>query len=187
MMRLFIALALPNEVQDLLAAQQDRLREILSSDERAVRWIDTESMHLTLHFLGETEESAVPALLTIVQQHEAVAQLVLTLNRAGAFPNMRRPQTLWCGVEGDVAALGATQQAMGFDLQALGFVLDTRRYSPHLTLGRVRREATSQQVAAIGQAMRELLAPTPYAWECGRPILFQSTLTPQGAVYTRVG
>jgi RNA 2',3'-cyclic 3'-phosphodiesterase len=187
MMRLFIALALPDEVQDILAAQQDHLRGVLGSNERAVRWVDTESAHLTLQFLGETEDSMVPSILAVVQQHEATSQLALNLDRAGAFPTMRRPQTLWCGVGGDVAALRIIQQSMAVDLQPLGFVPDTRGFSPHLTLGRVRREATSQQVAAIGQAVQELPAPLPCAWECGPPILFQSMLTPRGAVYTRMG
>lgn len=184
-MRLFIALALPAEVRAELAAQQDDLRASLGHDGRAVRWTDVEALHLTLCFLGESDESLVGSILPIVAQSApAIAPLSLRLERAGAFPNARRPQTLWCGVGGDLHALGAAQRRLAEGLEPLGFAADKRRYAPHLTLGRVRREASSAQVAAIGAALGALASPSPLSWRCGPTILFQSTLTPNGSIYT---
>ena len=186
-MRLFIAIPLPAKIKAALVAQQEALRRQLAQ-ERGIRWVSDEAMHLTLQFLGEVTpervESILGALRQVIAGHSS--SMALHLNSAGAFPNLRRPQALWCGVGGDLAALGALQQELSSLLQSLGFPPEQRPFNPHLTLGRVRRETTPIQQATIGNAIRTLAAPEPVAWIAEPPALFESVLVSGGAVYTQV-
>lgn len=189
-MRLFIAIPLPAEVKAALAAQQAALRLRLAQEQRSVRWVAPEAMHLTLQFLGEVDSERVPFIIAAIQQAssngDSTTAISLHLGPAGAFPNLRRPQTLWSGVGGDSAALGALQRRLGAALEPLGFPPEQRPFSAHLTLGRVRREASSAHQSAIGEAVRSLAPPDTTSWTAEPPTLFESTLTPKGPVYTRV-
>jgi 2'-5' RNA ligase len=115
-----------------------------------------------------------------------VAAATLQLGPVGAFPNQRRPQTIWAGVAGATADLSRLYQAVGAALAPLGFAPDTRPFQAHLTLGRVRRDATPAQRSRLGSAIAALPAPPPLSWQSGVPALFQSTLTPRGALYQRI-
>jgi 2'-5' RNA ligase len=179
-MRLFIALALPAEVHEELALAQARLRGL------PVRWASPAGIHLTLQFIGEAPERSAPALL------EALAGLPdtpfeLRLDGLGAFPDLRRPRVVWAGLGGDLAALARLQAAVLGATAPLGFTPEARPFRPHLTLGRVRQDVGPEERAAVGRAVERAAPPAPLAWPAGAPTLFQSALTPAGAVYTALG
>lgn len=184
-MRLFVALELAEEVARALTAVQQQMQ---ASGRPPVKWVAPTGMHLTLKFLGEVDSERVPAiraaLNAVVRSRRAVAELRLA--GVGAFPNLRRPQTLWVGVEGDISSLMQLQQGIEQALVPLGFEPEGRPFRAHLTLGRVRQDATPEQRASLGTVIARLPAPPPVRWAPGSPILFQSTLTPSGAIYTRI-
>lgn len=187
-MRLFIALKLPADVLDELAAVQQRLRR---TEAHPVKWVTPQSIHLTLQFLGEVPEEQLPALLQALEEVRTMAAQrpapQLRLAEAGAFPNLRRPQTLWVGIAGELEGLTRLHQSVIRATEPLGFQPETRPFRAHLTLGRVRREATPAQRAALGSALGSLSPPRSVAWQSGYPLLFQSTLTPTGSIYTELG
>ncbi len=187
-MRLFIALKLPAEVLDELTAVQQRLRR---TEAHPVKWVAPQSIHLTLQFLGEVPEAHLPAILQALEEvRDAAAHqspLRLRLAAAGAFPNLRRPQTLWVGMAGELEGLTRLHQAVIAATEPLGFQPETRPFRAHLTLGRVRREATPAQRAALGSALGSLSPPRSITWQSGHPLLFKSTLTPTGSIYTELG
>lgn len=186
-MRLFIALKLPPATVAALQAVQQQMQQ---RGQQPVKWVAPEAMHLTLVFLGEVEAersaAIVAALRQASQQDTAAARAMLRLGTAGAFPNARRPQTLWVGVAGDTPRLARVQQAVAQAMEPLGFVPEERPFRAHLTLGRVRRDATPQQRAALGAALEKLSVPIIEAWPMGAPILFESILTQDGALYKRI-
>lgn len=184
-MRLFIALELPQAVKTVLMQHQDRLQTALGRDARSVRWVEAHTMHLTLHFLGEQSPAIVTDLLAILARHQDHSDALLSLGTLGAFPNLKRPTTLWCGVQGDLERLSASQAALGDELRQLGIELERRSFKPHLTLGRVRNEAKAQQLSAISDALRAQ-ASHELQWPCGPAFLYQSELRPQGPIYTRL-
>jgi 2'-5' RNA ligase len=94
-MRLFIALELPQAVKTVLIQHQDRLQTALGRDARSVRWVEAHTMHLTLHFLGEQSPAIVTDLLALVARHQDHQDAILSLGALGAFPNLKRPTTLW--------------------------------------------------------------------------------------------
>lgn len=133
--RLFLAVCLTQDVQRLIAEEI----ATLESEGWPVRWVQPESAHLTLHFLGETErERAELVRLAIPDLVAAHAPFDLRTAALGVFPNFRRPRVLWMGLHGPVHRLQTLQQDIGRALQELGFVLGDEPYHPHITLGRVR-------------------------------------------------
>ncbi len=179
-MRLFVALALPATVIAELELAQQHLRR---NAQHPVAWVKPSSIHLTLQFLGEVEEDRVPAILEALQAINPPRDIGLRLARASAFPSTRRPQTLWMGVSGDLAALNVVQHTIVATLTSLGFPPEDRPFHPHLTLGRVRRDATPAQRSVLSSALETLPPPAPLSWPSGLPILYQSTLTTSGAIY----
>jgi 2'-5' RNA ligase len=180
-LRLFLALELPEAVKQELTLMQQQLR----SERLPVSWVSPVAMHLTLVFLGETDAALLPTIGTQLRSSLVGHQpLVLQLGAPGAFPNLRRPNVLWVGIAGATAALGHLQAAVATALEPLGFPREARPYSAHLTLGRVRRDASASDRARLGTLVQALATPQPLTWDVDRVVLFQSTLRPSGPIYT---
>jgi 2'-5' RNA ligase len=179
-MRLFIALTLSDEVRLELAALQARIASPL------LRQAAPAGLHLTLQFLGETNEASVPQLLDALTMLPAMP-LRLQLAGVGAFPDLRKPRVVWAGVGGQLAELAQLQAAVVAATAPLGFAPDERPYRPHLTLGRVRQDGRPDLLRALGETIGQARPPAPLAWEPGGPLLFKSVSGPGGAVYTALG
>ena len=187
MIRLFIAFELPEEVKRALAQVQRELGTHPGS--RHVRWTDPEGTHLTLRFLGDTREEAVPGVeRCVVEDCQSCPPLTLTLTGLGAFPNKRRPRVVWVGLDAgqDSGNLAALQQDVERGVVRLGYTPEDRPFSPHLTLGRVRRGLRPAELDEV-TAMLDMKVQVP-AIQFSVPAvsLMCSTLRPDGAVYTRV-
>jgi 2'-5' RNA ligase len=182
-LRLFVALELPSAVLDGLAAVQDRLRREHAS--RAVRWVQMSGIHLTLKFLGETPAAnRAPIAAAVHQAAAGYTPLSLTAVGLGCFPNARQPRVVWVGLEGDLAALAALQRSVERALAPLGFPPEKRGFSPHLTLGRVRREASAADAKALGRLIEETSIGLVGAWTADAVSLMRSELGRDGARYT---
>lgn len=167
-------------MKGVLAEAQDYLRR----GSPPVKWVALDAMHLTLQFLGETDAALLPqmgaALRTALAGHPP---LTLTLATPGAFPKPQRASVLWVGVGGATLALARVQAAVAAALAPLGFPPETRPFHPHLTLGRVRREATVAQQQELGRRLGALPALPPISWEVTHVVVFQSHLSRAGPRY----
>ena len=135
--RLFLAVPLASDVQHLVA---DEIAT-LGSEGWPVRWVQPETSHLTLHFLGETErERAELVRLALPGVVAAHAPFDLRTAALGVFPHFRRPRVLWLGLHGPVHRIESLQQHVGHALRDLGFAVENESYHPHITLGRVRND-----------------------------------------------
>ena len=135
--RLFLAAPLAQDVQHLVA---DKIAT-LGAEGWPVRWVQPETSHLTLHFLGETErERAELVRLALPDVVAAHAPFELRTAALGVFPNFRHPRVLWLGLHGPAHRMQTLQQAVGRALRELGFALGEEPYHPHITLGRVRND-----------------------------------------------
>src|SRR2546421_7620858 len=91
--RLFVAVSTPAEVREAAAEVVSRLRGA-----GEVRWVSPERLHLTLKFLGETPADRVAGIAGALEKSaNKVSRFVVDLGGAGAFPNARKPQTVWLG------------------------------------------------------------------------------------------
>lgn len=181
--RLFIAIPLSEALLRRLADVQHRLQGKVPH--RSVRWVRSEGVHLTLKFLGDTPEDKVPAIkeaLTVVGRN--APPCTLTAEGLGCFPDLRRPRVLWVGVNEPTGRLEVLQNAIEEAMTALGFQPERHSFTPHLTLGRVRRGASrrdEKEIAEVveGTAVGQLAEITADHFE-----LIRSELKPTGAEYT---
>ena len=179
--RLFVAIPLSDQVKQTLQGVQ----QLLKQGRHPVRWVTPETMHLTVQFLGQTDADLVPQINQILQQVACQnASHTLKLASVGAFPHLRRPSVVWVGVGGETESLEQLQATLTQMLERLGFTREARPFRAHLTLGRVRRDATFQQQEQLGQAISALPQIHPISWQVTQVTLFQSELLQAGPRYT---
>ncbi|HEX7555217.1 MAG TPA: RNA 2',3'-cyclic phosphodiesterase, partial [Leptolinea sp.] len=139
-MRTFIAIPFQKNTLDRLALIQKNLQ---SGIREGVSWVNPMSVHLTLKFLGEVDE---PTIIKINQELEEVGRSTtefnVTCGGIGCFPNDRHPKVIWFGVLADSQLWELQKQVENFCFD-LGFPREERKFSPHLTLGRVKNELGS--------------------------------------------
>ena len=138
-LRTFVAVELAAGVK-ARAAEAVRLLAESGAD---VSWAATGSMHLTLKFLGNVREEEMPDVCRVVTAAAAQVETFEFLCRGiGAFPRNEEPRTIWIGIDEGAEALCGLQATIEDALKReLGFPKEARRFLPHLTLGRVKREA----------------------------------------------
>jgi len=180
-MRLFIAIELPPEIKQGIAKVQEQFR----SEGATAGWTRPEGLHLTLKFLGEVPEEKVAEIVAALSgAAKKTGRLYLSIAGAGAFPNTKNPRVLWLGVSGDVEKLGSLQTAVEDAMVNLGFAREERKFSPHLTLARIKfpkpRDTWQQKIEGIKDVKLG-------GFEAGRVSLMKSELKREGAVYTEVG
>lgn len=184
--RAFVAIELPDEVKDLLWQLQEKLQSYSAA--RVARWVDPWGTHITLKFLGDVAIPRLPALVEaldeIAQQH---APFTLRLAQLGAFPNVHRPSVLWVGVEEGGEQIVALTAAVEAAFQRLGFKPERHDAFPHVTLARVKKEATPQQRRALGDLVGPTTVPEFPSITIGHISLMRSFLMPGGSRYVRLG
>lgn len=177
MIRAFFAISLPLEFKEEIA----RLQDILKKTRAEVKWVRPESVHLTLKFLGQVAEDIIDPLAEAASVKASQTQaLSLTLNGTGVFPGPRRPRVAWLGLAGDVGRIIDLQRGLEESAEKFGFAREKRKFSPHLTLGRIRSSK------GIKEFITELdrLDPQPLEFMASEVVLFRSELKPTGAIYT---
>ena len=193
-MRTFIAIELPEPVRRRIVQQQRFLTQHLRAAraESVIRWTATDNLHLTLRFLGETDESqrarVNEGLAAAAAQY---APLRLAVNEVGCFPNFRRPNIVWLGFQGDVRGLGQLQGQIEAAVRAAGFIAEERAFTPHLTIGRAQRSASTMDLQRAGETLRQAVAAQPAQapspaldFVVDRVVVMQSELRPSGPIYT---
>ncbi len=182
--RSFIAIELPSEIKRELNSLKKRLKV---EQYPFVRWVDPEGIHLTLKFLGNVASTTVPEIteaLTKVAQR--ISPFKLQMGVLGAFPNLRRPQVIWVGVGGEVEKLAILQRDIDAALAPLGFPPESRPFSPHLTLGRLREGASPQERQKLGEWVGSIKFEGSLSFSVDALSLMKSQLTPRGAIYSQL-
>ncbi len=186
-MRAFLAILLDPPLRDALSACVRALQA--AHPPARLKWVGDEQHHVTLHFLGEISPAQTEAVTrALAGLPPPTAPLSLTLGGLGAFPNVNRPATLWAGSQDEGGRIAMLAVAYGRALRALGFEIDARPFTPHLTLARVPRDLDPATIRAVGgwYAAREALAPPPLTQAVRAVHLMRSELLPSGARYTPV-
>lgn len=178
-MRLFIAIPLPHDVETALGALISEFRKY----DGGVKWVQASNIHLTLRFLGETDQSKVSAIESAVDavasKHDAITMNIDTI---GSFPNLKRPRAIWCGMHDEIERLSAIAGNIEAEMVRIGFPSEGKPFKAHLTLGRVRDGADVRRLAEFLSSYR--LRPIPLRLDS--IVLFKSTLTPTGPIYERL-
>jgi 2'-5' RNA ligase len=182
--RTFVAIELDEAIQHELRQIQDSLRRWLGSS--PVRWVNPTGIHLTLKFLGNVPAPQIDEIKTALQQACAgFCPFELTVAGLGCFPNLTRPNVVWVGVQGDLAALQRLRDSVEQHIAPLGYPTERREFKPHLTLGRVKN-ARPAEARRVGDAVREVEETVIGTLHAGEVSLMRSDLTPHGASYTQL-
>lgn len=178
-MRCFIALDMPGDVKEAVGSVIEKVRPAV----RGVRWVTPHTLHLTLKFLGEIREETVPeirrTLSAVCSRHRPFS---LAVRGTGAFPSLKRPGVVWAGI-GESEELAALYRDIDDSLEALGFGKEGRKFSPHLTMGRVKERTGKVVLDKELTTFRDTFFGTIEAKEI---LLMKSDLKPAGAEYATI-
>ncbi len=179
--RAFIAVDLPPDLRARLAQICDQLCDEMG--QVPVRWVPPEKMHLTLKFLGDVSENNIDVLQDILRGETVDREpFAISLGGLGAFPKVRRPRVIWVGVEAP-PELESLQRGIDKQTAKVGYPPDRRDFSPHITVGRVSRNASPAEVRVIGDALNEANVGYLGVARVQAVHLYRSDLQPGGAVY----
>ncbi len=183
-LRAFIAIELPKQLQDALEKQTTRLRQSLGDD--FVRWIPTQNMHLTLKFIGNIAASHVDFLKQLIAQTaDSHSQFDLQISGIGSFPNSKRARILWAGIHAP-AELASLQKSLEAGTTRLGYEKEERPFSPHLTLGRVRQNIDPTGLQKIHTTLDSIQLGNIGSTRVDSIHLYKSELHTSGSVYTKL-
>jgi len=182
--RAFIAINLSAEIRLGLERVTSQLKQRLVGV--PIRWIAANNIHLTLKFLGNVSWANQRLLEEILQAeisaHEAFE---LSVGGLGAFPTLHLPRVIWVKVT-STPGLIAIQRRIEAETTRLGYNREERLFSPHLTLGRVSRIASPQDLQLISEVIKTSDVGFLGALSVNAVSLYRSELKPGGAVYTEL-
>lgn len=175
--RVFISADLP---------RLDRLEPLMAEFRASgapLKLVKLEQVHLTLKFLGDTEEALVPKIVEGMRRSVAgVAPFAIRVTGTGAFPNLRRMRVLWVGLEGGQPLVEIARR-LEAETEPLGYPREGRDFSPHVTLARVREGGN---LDAARRVLEAHAADAYGEFPVDRIRLKKSVLTPQGPIYSTV-
>ena len=180
-MRLFVAATLDSVTRDAVGALIGRLRRHRSFRATSVRWVETQNLHLTLQFLGETSAVQVARLVSALAPAWRQGPFRATLGPASTFPLSGTPRVVWLGVGEGSRELEALGLEVRERLAPLGFAPTRRPDHVHLTIGRVKR-AGPPSGTQIREALGAVDVPSS-RWLVDRVVLVESRLSSAGASY----
>ena len=180
-MRAFIAIEIPEAIKDGMAAVQVRLKDAGVD----ASWSRPEGIHLTLKFLGEVSEERVPEIMrALTLALGGTERFRLCVEGVGTFPNPASARVVWLGITGDVGRLVALQAAVEQAMVGMGMERDDRPYTPHLTLGRIKRIRKRDVWLKGLEGVKDFKLP---GFDVTSISLISSELKPTGAVYREIG
>lgn len=181
LIRAFVAVDVSDEVR---ASAESLIRDLAASG-ADVKWVEPHNLHLTLKFLGDVDLTETAAICAAVAQAaEGIEPFDLEIRAAGAFPDIRRPRTVWMGVTDKTGRLGKLFQNIENRLQKLRFSKESRRFQAHLTIGRLRGGGSVEALRELIELSADFDAgPTTVS----EVVLYSSQLSSAGPAYDVLG
>ena len=171
---------------DLSASVRSSVVKLIKSIEPhldGTKWVSTENLHVTLKFLGDVPLNELPALIKAIQKGtEQVDAFDLEFLGCGAFPNLTAPKTIWIGCDQGADDLTFLASRIEDELFTLGYPKESRKFSPHLTIGRVRKSSAASVLSLT--EFFTVQKQKPFG-SCGvdEVVIYSSELTRQGPIY----
>ncbi len=175
-MRCFIAI----EIDKNLKSEIQKIVSELKRSKADIKWVSIEGFHLTLKFLGEIKEETAKKIETRLRKVcKAHPEFSLSVTGTGVFPDYSRPRVLWIGIERS-EPLRRLFESIEEEMQKLGFEKETRRFNPHITIGRVKSQR------GIKETLKDLRRYREHNFgkiDVTGISLMKSILKPTGAIY----
>ena len=180
MKRIFIAVRI--EPGEELLKMISSFRQALRND--AIKWTETENIHITLVFLGDTEENRVREIDKLMRNLcSGFGEFEFFLKGAGVFRNLRDPRVIWAGISIS-PEMAELNERISAKLSETGIRLEERAFNPHLTLGRIKRLI---DISALSELLDKYREKELQKVKVSEIILYESILRPAGPVYKPLG
>ncbi len=171
--RSFIAINLPTELKKKLGEIILKLKKI--NPDYAIKWVEPENLHLTLHFFGNLNDKQIAQVeegIEEVAKHNASFQM--STGDFGCFPNEKTPRVIFIETK-DTKAVRTLVGQLEVMLQNLGYKVDTKPWQAHITLGRIKNQT---------RCRTEGVKMESFTFDVKSVELMESQLTPEGSVYS---
>lgn len=179
-MRLFIAIELPAQIRDLL----ERIQKELKSSGADVKWVDPKNIHLTLKFIGETQEKKLDIIMQIIEAAvKNTDSFDAQLSSLGAFPKISSPRVIWIGTGEGEESITRLAKNIEKTLEKIGILPEKRAFSAHITIGRTRSDLGLQKLSGFLVSVGKNIPFDNLRFNVNKVTLFKSTLTSRGPVY----
>ncbi|MDD5111188.1 MAG: RNA 2',3'-cyclic phosphodiesterase [Candidatus Altiarchaeota archaeon] len=173
-MRCFIAIPCPGDVRARLAGAQKQI-----AGYGGLKLVECENIHLTLKFLGETDETKAQQAVQEMKFIESFGKFTIRLKGIGAFPNTRRINVVWAGVE-DGKDFIRLHDELDARLSKIGFAKD-QNFHPHFTLARAK---ALQNPGALGEYLQKSNDIEFGQYAVDAVLMMESRLTSKGPIYS---
>jgi 2'-5' RNA ligase len=174
--RSFVCIEIPEAIKTRIGDLQRQLHGGLTR----VTWVKPWNVHLTLRFLGHIKQSRITKVTEAIRRSASgVPPFELEVGGTGCFPSARAPKILWVGLTSVPDEATRLRAALDRELEKIGIERDSKRFSPHLTIGRIR---SVQGGASLGQQLTGVRFE-PERFQVSEFILMRSDLKPSGPVY----
>jgi RNA 2',3'-cyclic 3'-phosphodiesterase len=176
MKRIFIAIKVdPGKTMlNMIASFKSGLKDEI------IKWTETGNIHVSLVFLGETEDKVIPSIIGMLH-HKCGNQgsFILKIKGSGVFKSVNDPRIIWTGIEksGELERLHAD---IASGLADIGIRIEERSYNPHLTLGRIKKLGDGNK---LGPLIKKYTMEEIQVVPVNEVILYESMLRPSGPVY----
>lgn len=172
-MRTFIAVEMPEDVRQKVGRYIYTIRNNFDN----VKWVIPDNLHLTIKFLGEVKKPDIKKLMECIEATASeFTPFSMGLNGLGFFPSEMKPRVIWIGADGGADHLLEIFHTLENCLEKAGFDRDARTFSPHLTIGRVRKDRKT----VVPERLPEF---EPVRFEINSLKLMSSILTSKGPIY----
>ena len=176
MRRTFVAIKIPvsNQTVELI----NDIRTELKDDK--IRWVESCNMHITLFFLGDTEEEIVESIANELSDSLMNFKSFSFLSKGlGVFKSIYNPKVIWFGLESSKEII-ELKKIIDKAIKPFGFKIDKREFKPHLTLGRVKFIKNRNNLKSLIEKYKEIEIQD---FKIDEVVFYESKLTPQGPIY----
>jgi 2'-5' RNA ligase len=184
LIRAFIAIELSDEAKAEACAAARAVQSSLKAARADVKWVTEKNIHLTLRFLGDTDEETLSRTASVLTGIAAGSgPFSIRLKGLGAFPGFSSPAVVWAGLSEGATESAQMSESIGSYLVDLGIPKEGRHFTPHVTLGRVR---SGKNADKLGKAIGLSTFTASSITIVDHITLFRSTLAPGGPAYTPI-
>jgi len=179
--RIFIAIELPQDIKENLQSLQEELKKANAD----VKWVKPENIHLTLKFLGYVPASQIPEIIQELKSGlDGFGTFSVEIAKLGSFPEKGKPRVIWTGVNSGSENIVRLQNKVEDFLKKFNFPIEERKYTPHLTIGRVRG---LQNIKLLQDLIGTRNNVQFGNMNVENVSIIRSDLKPEGPVYTTLG
>lgn len=178
--RLFVAVEITEEIQKRLSAFQNALKKAGAD----VSWVAPENLHITLKFIGALDEEKIESITAIIKEAMAhIKPFDLHYRGVGTFPTEKKPRVVFADVIDERGVLAQIHERLDNQFVALGVEHEGRKFSAHLTVGRIKTLRNVRRLAEKLDSYHEFDFGSEHVTQVA---LMKSDLLPDGPVYTKL-